>query len=647
MKVRVKFLPEGKRTVVKPGLTILEAAEAAGVDLLAICGGEGTCGRCRVRVTAGGENLQQPQPQESRQRSAGTLGEGERLACLARFTGDIAVEVPEESRSGNQKLMVLGLQPAVPLDPAIRKLFVELSPPTLAESTADDERLMRSLIQQLQAENQPLSSAITMGLSALRKLPTQLREGRFRVTAVLWNSERILDVDVSDTHRSAYGLAVDVGTTKLAVFLVDLTKGTLLYADGVVNPQIIHGEDLMSRISYAAKSEDNTAILHKAVVGAVNDLLHRAYEATGIRDRDVYEVVVAGNTAMHHMFLGVTPKFTGLAPYPSAVASALDLRAEDIGVHVHPEGNVHILPNVAGFVGGDAVADMLASKIWESEELMMIVDVGTNSEIILGNKQRILCCSAAAGPTFEGACIKHGMRAAPGAIEKVHIHHPSLEVEYRTIYGGKPRGICGSGIIDTLAEMLRTGLLDTSGRIQTQLKHPRLRTVEGVPEFVVAWREESGIPQHVSITQRDVREAQKAKAAIHTGCALLMERLKVSPSEIHRLMVAGAFGSYLNPTSAMTIGMLPEVPLDRIVFMGNAAGAGARMALISREMRETARQLARLAEHLELAAQPDFQEEYLNSLDLPHADPSLYPHVASSVRAPRVLRFRRKRSHAS
>lgn len=623
----VIFHPEGKRAVLEEGKTVLDAALKAGVDLASLCGGKGFCGKCQVIVVEGAGNLSPLTEVESRHLPPEKLELGFRLACQARVYGDVTIKVPEHSRTGKQKLVIMGVEPPYPLKPAVRKIYVELSPPTLEDPLADDLRLINALkVRGLNIEE--------IDHEVLTKLPDVLRYAEWKVTVTIIDDRRIIDVEPGDTSKQCYGIAVDIGTTKVACFLVDLNTGELLYACGAMNPQIPYGEDVMSRISYAMEGEKNLQRLKEAVVDGINRLIDECLSITKIKREHIYELVAVGNTAMHHLFIGIQPLHLGRSPYPPAAAKGYSFPPSAIGTSINRRGRVYILPNIAGFVGADAVACILATGIHKSNDLKLLMDVGTNTEVSLGNAKEIMSCSTASGPAFEGAHIKFGMRASTGAIERVKIDDETYEPEISTIDDAKPRGICGSGIIDAIAEMLRVGLLDTGGRIQRK-NTPRIREGPQGLEYVLAWKEETPTKaEDIVITQKDVREIQLAKAAMRAGCEILMKRMGVTKDHISELIIAGAFGSYINPESARIIGMIPEVPVEKIKFVGNAAGSGARMCLKSVEARREAEEIARRVKYIELAALPEFQVEYMNAMALPHADVSKHPEVMSKIKAP-------------
>ncbi len=628
MEFEVRFLPEGKRSVVPVGSTVMVAALRAEVDLATICGGKGFCGKCLVEVLEG--KIPPPTEQERRRIREDKLGRGYRLACQLIVQENMTIQVPDQSRVGRQRLVIMGKEPPTTISPNVKKLYVEIMPPSLQDPKGDDVRIFETL-------SKMGYNRVVIDHNAIKKMSNVLREGGWKITLTILNNREVINVQPGDKTKELYGVAVDIGTTKLAVFIVDLLDGGIIYADGVMNPQIRYGEDVISRIGYASQSEENLREIQRAIVHGINLLIDKGLKETSVNEEDLYELVAVGNTAMHHLFLGLNVKSLGFAPYPPVVGKAYNVKARYLGVKINPSGNVHMLPNVAGFVGADAIADILASRIHEKSRLTLLMDVGTNTEVILGYKEGLWSCSTASGPAFEGAHIKCGMRAASGAIEKVKIIG-DFDVEYSTIDEEKARGICGSGIIDVVAEMLRTGVIDMSGKIVLQ-GHKRIRNGEGGKEFVLAFKEETATgKEDIVITQDDIREVQKAKAAMYAGYMTLMRKSGFSREELSEIIVAGAFGNYIDPENARIIGMIPEVPISRISFLGNTAGSGARMCLKSMEVRREAESIAGITKYVELAAEPIFEEEYINAMYMPNSKVEDFPEVVANLKAPRVVK---------
>lgn len=627
MEFEVVFLPEGKRCRVPEKITLMSAALKGEVDLAAICGGKGYCGKCLVEVIDG--KVSPLTDHEKKRVPKEKMDRNFRLACQTYVEGDVTIRVPDQSRVGKQRLVIMGKEPPVQIMSNIEKVYLELDAPSLEDPTADDERLLAGLAARGY-------SNLTIDTTVAREMPGILREAGWKVTAVILGRKEIIAVEKGETTSRKYGLAVDIGTTKLAVFIVDLNDGTIVYADGIMNPQIKFGEDVISRINYASQGKGHREEIRSTIVEGINNLLDAGIAESEMSRDEIYEAVLVGNTAMHHLFAGIDVKSLGLAPYAAGIGRSSDGKARDSGIAINPAGNVHLLPNVAGFVGADAIADILASRLHEKERLTLLMDVGTNTEVMLGDRKGIWACSTASGPAFEGAHIRCGMRAASGAIEKVWIDS-DFRAAYKTIDDKKPRGICGSGIIDAVAEMLRVGLIDTSGRIQQA--GSGVREGESGREFVLVPKEETETgKEDIVITQDDIREIQKAKAAIYAGFMTLVRKGGLDRGALAEIIIAGAFGNYIDPKNARIIGMIPELPLEKISFTGNTAGSGARLCLKSINARCEAQIVASKVKYIELAAQPIFEEEYINAMYMPNSQLEDFPETMKEVKAPRVVR---------
>jgi len=607
-ELTVDFEPLGRRARVAPGTTLLEAARQVGVELNAVCGGTGTCGTCRVRVVAGQVTPPPPPPPgggKGGEAERDALAEGLRLACQTRVLSDVRVDVPPASITAPQRAQIEGRERPVELDPAVRSFDVALAPPSLADLQADATRLRDGL------RGQHGVVADRFDPLALRQLPTLLRENEWRVSVVLRDGEVIA---VAPAGVSPLGLAVDIGTTKLAAYLVDLASGETLGSAGVMNPQIAYGEDVLARIAYAMEGEDQTRELQRVLVGGLDDLACELCTQAGRDSADVVEAVLVGNTCMHHLVLGLPVSQLGLAPYVPALADSYDLKARELGLRLASGANVHLLPNIAGFVGADHVAMLLATGLHEAREITVGLDIGTNTEISLAVDGRLLSCSCASGPAFEGAHIHDGMRAAPGAVEWVRLD--GERVEYQTIDEAPPVGICGSGVLDGVAELRRIGVLGANGAMKAG-SHPRVRTTGNVPEFLLVPAGEQESPRDLVITRKDVNEIQLAKGAIRAGIEVLLGEVGLETEQVERVVVAGAFGTYLDVGSALAVGMFPPLPRERFVQVGNAAGMGAKLALVSRRCRRVAEEIARRVEYVELTTHPRFVEAYIAALMLP------------------------------
>jgi len=601
----------------EPGENLRLLANASGVFIRSDCNGDGTCGKCRVVIAEHGESLGELTYSEQDLLSERDARQGYRLACQVYVKENLVVRIPEESGLRIRQVQSTGLERKMRLNPSVEKVHVTLSEPTISDVLPDAERLIQALQQ-----DGKLSARVDPDL--LPALPRLLRECKWDVTAVLPTPGQVCALERGDTTSQLYGYAVDIGTSKLVGVLVNLSTGEALSTLFVENPQLVYGEDIMSRMSYAMKSHDNLLQLKSSVLSAINQLLQRSCADAGITPTQVYELVIVGNTAMHHFLLGIESRYLALSPYVPAVKGALDLRAKDVGILAHPHANVHVLPLIAGYVGADAVADVLASGMRESDELSLLLDIGTNTELFVGSRNGIVSCSCASGPAFEGAHIRQGMKAVHGAIERVRVEPKTLKVESETVGGDKPVGICGSGILDAVAELLKCHVIDSKGRFQ-MTDNKRAIELSGDQAFVLAWGEETSTGDPIVITQKDIGEVQLAKAAIHAGCTILMSRAGVKTSELKHVYIAGSFGNYVNPSSAKLLGLIPEVPAEFITFVGNTAIAGAKMCLSSLEAREEAKSIGEEVRYIELAAESAFSKEFAASMYLPHQDPSLFP----------------------
>jgi len=602
----------------EPGENLRLLANASGVFIRSDCNGDGTCGKCRVVIAEHGQSLGELTYSEQDLLSERDVRQGHRLACQVYVKEDLVVKIPEETGLRIRQVQSTGLERKMRLNPSVKKVHVTLSEPTISDVLPDTERLIRAL----QHHGKLPSPSVDPDL--LPALPKILRECEWDVTAVLPTSIQVCALERGDTTSQLYGYAVDIGTSKLVGVLVNLSTGETLSRLFVENPQLVYGEDIMSRMSYAMKSHDNLLQLKSSVLSAINQLLERSCADAGVTPSQVYELVVVGNTAMHHFLLGIESRHLALSPYVPAVKGALDLRAKDVGILAHPHANVHVLPLIAGYVGADAVADVLASGMRESDELSLLLDIGTNTELFVGNRNGIVSCSCASGPAFEGAHIRQGMKAVHGAIERVRVEPTTLKVEYETVGGEKPVGICGSGILDAVAELLKCHVIDSKGRFQ-KIDSKRATELSGDRAFVLAWGEETATGDPIVITQKDIGEVQLAKAAIHAGCAILMNRAAVKASQLKHVYIAGSFGNYVNPSSARLLGLIPEVPAEFITFVGNTAIAGAKMCLSSLEARKEAKSIGEEVRYIELGADAAFSKEFAASMYLPHQDPSLFP----------------------
>lgn len=591
--------------MVDGGTTIMEAVVKAGAELEGPCGGKGTCRKCRIKIQSGG-----PAKADKNSEVAMPEAKDEVLACQTKIQSDVVVVITQLDVSVHRKSGLAGNQEfPVPLEPGICKTFIKLASPTLADQAADVERLAQGL--------GVASSGFTLG--ALRGLPSALRKGKFSVTAVM-QGNRIMAVEAGDTTERLFGLAVDIGTTTIVASLVDLHRGDTLGTVSATNTQNILGADVIARIEHATQKEGGLRRLNRRVVDVLNRLILKLSEMARVKSEEILLVSVVGNTTMSHLFLGLDPGALANAPFIPVFVQPVESEARDLGLTVHPSAPVCVLPNIAGYVGADTMGVILATRLWELPGVSLAIDIGTNGEIVLAVDGKLSTCSTAAGPAFEGAQIRYGMRAATGAIEGVRIED---DVRLDVIGDAPVKGICGSGLIDAVAELVRSGVVESSGRLlkpdeashlSEALRH-RLGEGPDGGYFVLA-KGEPELGENVVLTQKDIRELQLAKGAVAAGIRVLLAEAGVSYHDVDRLFLAGAFGNYIKKEQALAIGLLPPVEEQRVRAVGNAAGDGAKLALLSAREREFAVGLARQVRHIELSTRMDFQEYFVECLAL-------------------------------
>jgi uncharacterized 2Fe-2S/4Fe-4S cluster protein (DUF4445 family) len=588
---QINFEPTGKSGKCKGNQSLLDCAHQVGVGIVSICGGLGRGNCCKVHILEGA--VSQPTANERNIFSPQEIRKGWRLACQTYPEGNIKLFVPPESMTTMQRLQVEGFEIAVTPDSTVRSYNICLPTPSMSDLQADVERILEGLEdQKIYCNN--------IDIEVLKNISNLLRSWDWKAKVFVRGSEVVAIGSQSNRHL---GLAVDLGSTKIAAYLIDMESGATLAARGVMNPQFAYGEDIITRLSLVIEKKGGGKLMQKLVIDELNRLVVALCTEIDAQPDEVVEAVIVGNTAMHHLLLKLSVPQLAYAPYIPVVKAALDIKARDLGLDIVPGAYVHILPNIAGFVGADHVAMLLSTKtIWQKDDLAIAIDIGTNSEISLISNGGISTLSCASGPAFEGAEIKNGMRATNGAIERLRISNDT--VDYLTIDEAEPVGICGSGILDAIAQLRLAGVVDRSGRMLDN--HPRVRNNKGQREFAIVTEEErNGLPA-ITITQRDVRAIQLAKGAVRSGIQVLLAIQNRSPKEIKRVVIAGAFGSYIDVSSAITIGMLPSLPLNRFEQVGNAAGTGAKLALVSRSKIAEAQQIASEVHYTELAAVPDY-----------------------------------------
>ncbi len=673
-KAMIIFQPSGRRGEVPKGVSLIEASRLLGVDIETLCGEKKLCGKCKVRIEEGRfekfgidskkSHVSPWQEEEDKYINAKEKESGYRLACVTDVEGDLLVFVPEESRAGKQVVSKAARDIEIEYNPAVKIYYVEVEGPSFEDSTGDFERVCRGLEREYGLSN------LRTDIQALRQLPTALRDGDWKVTVSVWMDQEIIRVKPGNIENH-YGLAFDVGTTTVVGYFCNLTTMEVVDTVSMMNPQCRYGEDVMSRITYHMSNADGLKRMSDDIIEGLNWLIDQAVEGTyppkkkkkkkkgekgpaeyvevpeegktylRLTREDIEDITLCGNTAMHHILLQLDPEHMGLAPFPPVIHHSMDIKARDLGININPSSYVFVLPNEAGFVGADNVGVLIAEEPYKKEETQLIIDIGTNGELVLGNKHKLMSSSCATGPALEGAQIKFGMRAAPGAIERINIDPETHDVDYKIIgqdawrkYSEprdmKVKGICGSGILDVFSELYRVGIIAKSGAFRDNQKSNRFRKnpETNQPEFVLAWAEESGIDKDIVITQKDIRQIQLAKGALYAGCKLMMLRMGID--KVDKLKIAGAFGTHVDREKALVMGMFPDCEIEKISSVGNAAGDGCRAALLNREKRKEADWISRNVEYIELTVEPNFQDEFMGALELPHATDE-FPHLEGIV----------------
>ena len=673
---RVIFQPSGRRGLVPKGVSVIEASRLLGADIEALCGEKRVCGKCKIRIEEGffekynidsKKSHVSPWQQEEEEKfiNAADKEASYRLGCVTKIEGDLLVFVPEESRAGKQVVSKAARDIHIDHNPAVKLYYVELEKPTFEEPTGDFERICERLEKQYDLEN------LKIDIQALRQVPSALRKGDWKVTVSVWMDQEIIRVR-PDKFEASYGLAVDIGTTTVAAYFCDLATMEVIDTVSMMNPQCKYGEDVMSRITYHMMNPDGLEKMSNDIVEGLNQLIDQAIQSTHppkkkvkkkkddkgpeewveapqegktylrLSTQDIEDITIGCNTAMHHILLQLDPENVALAPFPPVIHHSLDIKARDLGLNINPSSNVFILPNEAGFVGADNVGVLLAEEPYKQDEVQLIIDIGTNGELVLGNKDKLISSSCATGPAFEGAQLAFGMRAAPGAIERILIDPQTHEVDYKVIgkdawrkYSEpkkmKAKGICGSGILDVLAELYKAGVITKSGVFNKKgQKSDRFRKNPDTKqsEFVLAWAEETSIGKDIVITQKDVRQIQLAKGALYAGCKLMVKRMQVD--KVDKVKIAGAFGTHVDREKALIMGLFPDCDIEKIVSVGNAAGDGCRAALLNREKRKEANWVSRNVEYIELTIEPNFEREFMEAMQLPHMKDE-FPHLEGVV----------------
>ena len=651
--VRVRFEPEGVEITVQSGENLLRAAMAAGIFLNAACGGAGVCGKCMVRIVRGDVEIERT-PYLSDE----DFARGMRQACKTKVLSNVVVEVPPESildrgalsrkREGQAAGQLMSPQEMENLasgwmfNPALRKVYVELSPPTIEDNRSDLTRLLTGI------KTAHGIQSISADMRVIKKLPYLLREADWKVTATLVNTRvspelddtqyrgprkpKMIQVEPGDTTGEHYSIVLDIGTTTVWGQLLDLSTGKTLAEASDYNAQVRFGDDVITRIVRAIKG-DGAKELQKAVVGTINGIIEDLIEQTGVKKERISHLTAAGNTTMTHLLLGMETRYIREAPYVPLTNFTPPMRAIHLGIDLGEHVHIYTFPSVSSYVGGDIVSGVLGSGFFQKQDTHLYIDIGTNGEIVVGNSDWMVTASCSAGPALEGGGLKNGMRATTGAIEDFRLDIETLEPKVLTIGHAKPRGICGSGVFNIIAELLEMCVIGQNGKFQTNRPNPRVREGEdGSPEYVVCWADDTAGGEDITISEADIDNVIRAKGAMFAGCMTLLESVGLTPNDLSKIMIAGAFGSYLNIENAITIGLFPELPLDRFQFVGNGSLLGARLISLSNEMLDDAERVAKMMTNFELSENTKFMDDYMASLFLPHTHTNLFPKVMDRIK---------------
>jgi len=631
-KVKVTFLPQNETVKVEKGTTLLEASAKAGAYINSICGGDRICGRCRLIVKKGDVNTY---PTTLLKREE--IKKGYVLACQTKVIGDVVVEIPPESRVEGKILIDKDAQRFRALyapmkeqvffkyEPLVQKIYLKLPPSSLQDNISDHLRLYRSIKRQKKV------AIMQTGLKVIRALPYILRNNDWKITATLGTrggTVEIIQVEKGNATAKNFAVAIDVGTSTVVAHLVDLNNFETIDAEATYNSQMIYGEEVTRRIIYAELKGEHK--LREAIVDDINNLITTLVSRNNIRLSDLMAIVCAGNTTMIHFLLELNPSYIRKEPYIPVCTFPPPIRAAEVGIKINPRGLLYSLPSIASWVGADTTAGILATGLYQANELTMLIDVGTNGEIVIGDKDWMVCCSASAGPAFEGSGVRNGMRAAEGAIERVKISEEG-EIQYTTIGKGKPKGICGSGLVDTVAELFKAGFINRSGRLNPKI-NSKVRDINGELEFLLVPSSQTATKDEIVINRADIENLLRAKAAIFAGIKVLTKILSIEFSDIKRIYLAGGFGNYLNKENAITLGLIPDVEREKVQFVGNTAILGAKMALLSNDAFDTAYWISKNITYYDLITYPDYMDEFMSAKFLPHTDINEFPTVMEKIK---------------
>ncbi len=639
-EILIDFEPISRRVFLEPEKTLYQNLIKAGIPARSLCGGKGLCGKCKVKIQTNHSFFNDPTDAEKKILNNNELNEGWRLACQATIKMDrintlkelkapqLRVLLPEEFLVEDFKILVEGATKRINVNPAIEKTYLEVEQPSLEKPTPDLERVLSSLLKK--HKKKVNIESLSLDLNVLRKLSDILRTNNHKITLTVWNKEKIIECEPGDTTESNFGIAFDIGTTTIVGYLINLSDGKIYSIDSKLNPQTTLGEDVITRITYVKDVKEGLEKLNSLVLEALNEIVRKNCVKAKIDSSKIYESTVVGNSVMHHLFLKIDPTHIGVSPYVPAVQRGLNFSAKDLNLNINPSGNVFVLPTIAGFVGADTVGVILASEIEKEKELTLIIDIGTNGEIVVGNQNFLATGSCAAGSALEGAHINDGMRAAAGSIDSIKINPKDLNVSYTTIKDKKPIGICGSGLIDCVAEMLKAKILTRSGNFNKELvNNHQFINNDKEKKFIIVNKNDTASEKDIVLSQNDIRQIQMAKAAFYAGARIILKYKNFVTSEpehnIKQIFLAGAFGTYINKDNAKFIGMIPDIDSNKIYQIGNAAGTGAQYCLLNQNYRKKAHELLNKVQYVEIAIKKEFQKEYAEAMYFPHFNLDLFP----------------------
>lgn len=635
--ILIDFEPISRRLYVSKESSIYELLNEINIPIRSVCGGLGKCGKCKILVQKGHEYLIGPTSNEQNLINETEIENGWRLACETKIkisikpqltkaqTPQIRIFLPSQLLLEDFKILTSGISKSIKLQPTIEKIFLKVKKPSLEEPNADFERIEKEIIPKI--KNFKKNNKISIDFNILNDIPNILRKNHHKITSVLWNNSNIIACEPGNTIESNFGIAFDIGTTTIVGYLLNLNNSKIYAVDSKLNSQTAYGEDLITRLTYIKENKENLNKLNSAVINDLNEIISNLCRKANIKPSHVYEATVVGNSVMHHIFLGLDPVNIGLSPFIPVIQKDLNVKAEKLRLKISKNGNVYTAPIIAGFVGADTIGVILSSQIYNERPLTLTIDIGTNGEIIIGNRNGLFVGSCAAGSALEGAHIDDGMRAAAGAIDTIKIDTQNLDVSYTTIKNKKPMGICGSGLVDGIAEMLKSKIITRSGNFNRELiDQERFIKKDKEIKFIIVGKEETSIGKEISISQSDVRQIQMAKAAFYSGMRIILSHLRKSLN-IEQIFLAGAFGNYINAHNAKFIGMIPDIHDNKIFQIGNAAGIGAQHCLLNKNLRNKAQSLLSKIKYVEIAVEKNFQKEYVEAMYFPHLNLDFFPNL--------------------